>query len=123
RQAYEFWRDQLRPAGYRLRAMIVEWPGGLPGDVGFFLRWGDARRGAGFPAPREATMPPPPEEEPARLADQIPSAYAKFAQVYQSRCATALQAYVEATGQVTSAWLDAAQPRAPIELWRDVTLY
>ena len=44
RQAYEFWRDQLRPAGYRLRAMIVEWPGGLPGDVGFFLQWGDAKR-------------------------------------------------------------------------------
>ena len=44
RQAYEFWRDQLRPAGYRLKAMIVEWPGGLPGDVGFFLQWGDAKR-------------------------------------------------------------------------------
>jgi len=44
RQAYEFWRDQLRPGGYRLRAMIVEWPGGLPGDVGFFLQWGDAKR-------------------------------------------------------------------------------
>jgi hypothetical protein len=44
RQAYELWRDQLRPAGYRLKAMIVEWPGGLPGDVGFFLQWGDAKR-------------------------------------------------------------------------------
>ena len=44
RQAYEFWRDHLRSGGYRLKAMIVEWPGGLPGDVGFFLQWGDARR-------------------------------------------------------------------------------
>jgi hypothetical protein len=44
RQAYELWRDQLRPAGYRLSAMIVEWPGGLPGDVGFFLKWGEAKR-------------------------------------------------------------------------------
>ena len=44
RQAYEFWRDHLRPAGYRLKAMIIEWPGGLPGDVGFFLQWGDAKR-------------------------------------------------------------------------------
>ena len=44
RQAFELWRDQLRPAGYRLKAMIVEWPGGLPGDVGFFLQWGDAKR-------------------------------------------------------------------------------
>jgi hypothetical protein len=39
RQAYELWREHLRPAGYRLAAMIIEWPGGLPGDVGFFLRW------------------------------------------------------------------------------------
>jgi hypothetical protein len=44
RQAYELWRDHLRPAGYRLSAMIVEWPGGLPGDVGFFLKWGEAKR-------------------------------------------------------------------------------
>ena len=43
RQAYEFWRDRLSPAGYRLTAMVVEWPGGLPGDVGFFLHWGDTK--------------------------------------------------------------------------------
>jgi hypothetical protein len=43
RQAYELWRDRLGPAGYRLTAMIVEWPGGLPGDVGFFLNWGDTK--------------------------------------------------------------------------------
>src|SRR5215211_3503642 len=68
-------------------------------------------------------MPQVPEHEPTRLTDQIPSAYAKFAQVYQSRCATALQDYVEATGKATSAWLDAAQPRAPVEVWRDLTQY
>jgi hypothetical protein len=39
RQAYEFWKEHLQPANYRLNAMIIEWPGGLPGDVGFFLRW------------------------------------------------------------------------------------
>lgn len=44
RQAYELWRDQLRPAGFRLSALIIEWPGGLPGDVGFFLKWGDTKR-------------------------------------------------------------------------------
>lgn len=44
RQAYELWRDQLRPAGFRLSAMIIEWPGGLPGDVGFFLKWGEAKK-------------------------------------------------------------------------------
>jgi hypothetical protein len=41
RQAYEIWRDHLKSAGFRLSAMIIEWPGGLPGDVGFFLKWGD----------------------------------------------------------------------------------
>lgn len=42
RQAYEIWRDRLKPAGYRLSAMIVAWPRGMPGDVGFFLAWGDS---------------------------------------------------------------------------------
>jgi hypothetical protein len=39
RQAYEFWREHLQPADYKLKAMIVEWPAGLPGDVAFFLSW------------------------------------------------------------------------------------
>lgn len=44
RQAYELWQNQLRSAGFRLSAMIIEWPGGLPGDVGFFLKWGEAKK-------------------------------------------------------------------------------
>jgi hypothetical protein len=44
RQAYELWQNQLRAAGFRLSAMIIEWPGGLPGDVGFFLKWGETRK-------------------------------------------------------------------------------
>lgn len=44
RQAYELWQNQLRPAGFRLSATIIEWPGGLPGDVGFFLKWGEAKK-------------------------------------------------------------------------------
>jgi hypothetical protein len=43
-QAFEFWRDHLQPQGYGLKAMIVEWPEGLPGDIGFFLTWADAKR-------------------------------------------------------------------------------
>lgn len=39
KQAYEFWRDQLKPSHYRLKAMIIDWPNGMPGDVGFFLSW------------------------------------------------------------------------------------
>jgi hypothetical protein len=44
KQAYELWRDQLKAAGYSLSAMIVEWPGGMPGDVGFFLKWGQQQK-------------------------------------------------------------------------------
>ena len=43
RQAYEFWRDHLKEAGYTLSATIIDWPGGLPGDVGFFLRWAKSK--------------------------------------------------------------------------------
>lgn len=39
RQAYEFWKEHLQPAKYKLRAMIIDWPGGLPGDIAFFLSW------------------------------------------------------------------------------------
>ena len=43
RQAYELWRDLLKPAGFGFAAMIVDWPRGMPGDVGLFLTWGGAR--------------------------------------------------------------------------------
>ena len=39
RQFYEIWKERLEPAGYRLKAMIVEWPNGFPGDVGMFVAW------------------------------------------------------------------------------------
>jgi hypothetical protein len=39
RQFYEIWKERLEPAGYRLKAMIVEWPNGFPGDVGLYVAW------------------------------------------------------------------------------------
>src|SRR5215469_1349040 len=36
---YEFWAEHLRPLGFGLKAQILEYPGGMPGDVGFFLTW------------------------------------------------------------------------------------
>lgn len=36
---YEFWRDYLRPLGFGLKAEVLEYPGGIPGDIGFFLTW------------------------------------------------------------------------------------
>lgn len=43
-QAFEFWRDHLQSQGYGLKAMIVDWPAGLLGDIGFFLTWDEAKR-------------------------------------------------------------------------------
>ena len=39
KRAYEFWRKELEPHGYKLRAQIMDFPGGMPGDVGMFLKW------------------------------------------------------------------------------------
>ena len=36
---YEFWHDHLRPLGFGLKAEILDYPGGMPGDVGFFITW------------------------------------------------------------------------------------
>jgi hypothetical protein len=36
---YEFWKRQLQPLGYKIRFQIVDFPGGMPGDVGITLRW------------------------------------------------------------------------------------
>jgi hypothetical protein len=39
KEMYEFWDRQLRPRGYKLRVQIVDFPGGMPGDVGITLKW------------------------------------------------------------------------------------
>jgi hypothetical protein len=39
KMAYEFWHDHLRPLGFHLKAEVLEYPGGMPGDIGFFLTW------------------------------------------------------------------------------------
>ena len=39
RKAYDFFVRELEPRGFQLRAEVVSWPGGMPGDVGFFLAW------------------------------------------------------------------------------------
>jgi hypothetical protein len=36
---FEFWRDHLRGLGFGLRAEVLDYPGGMPGDIGFFLTW------------------------------------------------------------------------------------
>jgi hypothetical protein len=39
KRAYEFWQKELEPKGYKLHAQIMDFPGGMPGDVGLFLKW------------------------------------------------------------------------------------
>jgi hypothetical protein len=40
KELYEFWQSNLKPRGYRLKVQIVDFPGGMPGDVGMTLSWG-----------------------------------------------------------------------------------
>jgi hypothetical protein len=39
KEIYQFWSRQLRPKGYKLRCQIVDFPNGMPGDVGVTLSW------------------------------------------------------------------------------------
>jgi hypothetical protein len=39
KELYELFVGVARPQGYRLKAMVVNFPGGIPGDIGFFLTW------------------------------------------------------------------------------------
>jgi hypothetical protein len=40
KEIYEFWDRQLRPLGYRLRVQVIDFSGGVPGDIGLSLKWG-----------------------------------------------------------------------------------
>src|SRR5215813_12383267 len=39
KEIYEFWQRQLRARGYHIRYEIIDYPGGMPGDVGIILSW------------------------------------------------------------------------------------
>ncbi len=38
---YQYWKRDLQPRGFRLGAWVLDFPGGMPGDIGLFLMWGD----------------------------------------------------------------------------------
>jgi hypothetical protein len=40
KEMYEFWDRRLRQLGYKLRYQVVDFSGGVPGDIGITLRWG-----------------------------------------------------------------------------------
>src|ERR1700752_94702 len=39
KELYERYLKFGKPQGYKLKAMIINFPGGIPGDVGFFISW------------------------------------------------------------------------------------
>ena len=40
KELYGFWKRYLQPRGYHLKFQIVDWPNGMPGDIGVTLSWG-----------------------------------------------------------------------------------
>jgi len=39
KEFFERYEAIARPQGYKLKAMVINFPGGVPGDIGFFLNW------------------------------------------------------------------------------------
>jgi len=41
-ELYLRWERELKPRGFRMAARVLEYPAGMPGDIGLFLVWGEA---------------------------------------------------------------------------------
>ena len=39
KEIYHVWHKHFRPRGYRLRVQIIDFPGGMPGDIAMTLAW------------------------------------------------------------------------------------
>ena len=39
KELFASYEELARPRGYKLKAMVINFPGGIPGDIGFFLNW------------------------------------------------------------------------------------
>jgi hypothetical protein len=40
KEIYQLWAKYFRDRGYKLRVEIIDFPGGMPGDVAMTLKWG-----------------------------------------------------------------------------------
>jgi CBS domain-containing protein len=40
-EIYLRWERDLKPGGFHLTARVLDFPGGMPGDIGLFLVWGE----------------------------------------------------------------------------------
>jgi hypothetical protein len=41
KEIFQLWTDYLKPRGYRIAYQIIDFPGGMPGDVGVTISWDD----------------------------------------------------------------------------------
>ena len=41
KEIYQLWADYLQPRGYRIRYQIIDFPGGVPGDISIVIAWGN----------------------------------------------------------------------------------
>jgi len=39
REIFQLWTDYLKPRGYRIRYQIIDFPSGVPGDIGITISW------------------------------------------------------------------------------------
>ena len=41
KEIFQLWSDYLKPRGYRISYQIINFPGGLPGDIAITIAWAD----------------------------------------------------------------------------------
>lgn len=41
KEIYQLWSDYLQPRGYRIRYQVIDFSGGVPGDIGITISWDD----------------------------------------------------------------------------------
>ncbi len=39
KELYEFWEKYMKSRGYRVAFQVIDFPGGIPGDIGVTLKW------------------------------------------------------------------------------------
>lgn len=44
KEIYSFWDRHLRPIGNKIRVQVVDFSGGVPGDIALTLKWGRTNR-------------------------------------------------------------------------------
>ncbi|MET4804016.1 hypothetical protein [Bradyrhizobium sp. LB11.1] len=39
KEIFQLWADYLQPRGYRIAYQVIDFPGGMPGDIGVTISW------------------------------------------------------------------------------------